>query len=417
MGQTKKIRPVFLFSERNTSQINYIGIVPAIGYNLYDQLMLGVVIHNYYLPFDNFQYVLTPLYAIGSRQFNGIGRISYSWHPDHFFRKLELGLNGSRFSTLSGIDSNNNRIVGGFYKVAPFLRLTLKNKEARSTIVKWTEFRTFWIGEKAFDYVLKPTDSTNSFPIAQKYKMRYLNQLSFHVEDYRELYPYDVQLQFEQSSEFYRLNFCTHYFFNYSQGGGISMRFFAAKFGYIGEKTSEKEFDSSPFQPKLTASRGYLGEDYTYSNYFIGRNEFSGLASQQIMMKDGGLKIRTDLFQDLQGRSDNWIVAINFNSTLPSQLLPAIIPLRIFADIGTYSGAWADNPPTSKFLYVGGLQLSFFKGLLNIYAPIIYSSDFSTNLKTVPDENSFLKKISFSIDIQDFDFKKIIGNRPFQNER
>jgi hypothetical protein len=412
----KKIQPTFLFSTHHTDRINYIGIGPAAGYNLYDQLMIGLVIHNYNLPSNNFQFLLTPLYALGSHQFNGIGKVSYSWYPDHFLRKLETGLGVARFSTLSGTDSNGHNIVGGFEKLVPFIRLTIKNRSPRATIEKWIELKTYGIAEKGFSYVVKSTDSLKSFPSPQKYVTRYLNQLTLHIEDYRVLYPYDVQFQVEQAREFYRLNLSAHYFFNYSDGGGMSVRFFAAKFGYLGERTLEEEFNTAAYQPKLTASRGYLGEDYTYSNYFLGRSEFTGFASQQIMMKDGGLKIRTDLFQDLQGRSDNWIAALNFNSTLPSKLLPAVIPLKIFADVGTYAGAWGDNPLTSKFLYVGGLQLSFFKGLLNIYAPIVYSSDFSNSLKTVPEENTFWKKISFSIDIQDFNFRKITGNIPIKND-
>ncbi|WP_315816467.1 hypothetical protein [Paraflavitalea speifideaquila] len=76
----------------------------------------------------------------------------------------------------------------------------------------------------------------------------------------------------------------------------MQVRVFAAKFGYIGGKTNDKVSRAYLYQPKLTAVRG--DEDYTYSNYFIGRSEFDGFASQQIMMRDGGLKLRTDLFQD-----------------------------------------------------------------------------------------------------------------------
>jgi len=225
------------------------------------------------------------------------------------------------------------------------------------------------------------------------------------------LYPYNVQLQFQQASEWYRLNFTSNYFFNYAEGGGMSVRLFAAKFGYIGANTVAKEFATTSYQPKLTASIG--SDDYTYSNYFIGRNEYDGFASQQIMMKDGGLKLRTDVFQNLQGRSDNWVAALNFNTTLPKQIVPAIIPLKIFLDIGTYAGGWSSNSPTSQFLYVGGLQLSLLKNIINIYAPLVYSSDFSNSLKTLPQQNTFGKKISFSIDVQNINFRKIFRNYPF----
>ncbi len=408
--QHKKIQPAFLFSQKSTDKINYINFAPAAGYNIYDKFMIGAVIHNINLPPENFQFFVVPLYATNSRQFNGMGDVSYSWYPDNRFQKIEISLGGARFSSMSGIDSNSNNIFGGFYKIVPSLRFTFRNKTARSSEDKWIEFKTFLIGEKAFDYVRKSTDSMY-YPTKQNYTTRYLNQLTFNLSDYRVLYPYTVQLQLQQASEFYRLNFTTNYFFNYSKGGGMDVRFFAAKFGYLGQRTTTKEFETSAYQPKLTATRG--DEDYTYSNYFIGRNESTGFASQQIMMKDGGLKLRTDLFQDLQGRSDNWIAAVNFNTTLPPQLFPAKLPLKIFVDIGTYAGAWSSAPSTSRFLYVGGLQLSLFKNILNIYAPLIYSSDFSNNLRSVPEENTFWKKVSFSIDVQNINFKKMFRNTPF----
>jgi hypothetical protein len=93
-------------------------------------------------------------------------------------------------------------------------------------------------------------------------------------------------------------------------------------------------------------------------------------------------------------------------------LFPVKLPLKIFADIGTYAGAWANNPPTSKFLYVAGLQVSLLKNIINIYAPLFYSSDFRNNLKTVPEENTFWKKISFSIDIQQINPKRFFGHIP-----
>ena len=142
---------------------------------------------------------------------------------------------------------------------------------------------------------------------------------------------------------------------------------------------------------------------------FYGRNENDGFASQQIMMRDGGLKIRTDLFQGLQGRSDDWIAAINLNTSLPG--LPRSFPVKLFFDAGTYAEGWHDDAPTGRFLYVGGIQLSFFKELLNFYAPLIYSKEIRDNLKTVPEENKFFNRISFSFDVQRITFRRTISNK------
>jgi hypothetical protein len=300
------------------------------------------------------------------------------------------------------------KIHTGFYKVAPALRFTFNNKNVRSSLDKWLEWRTFFIWENSFRYVLNSGDG-EFYPTEGKTTNRYLNQLTFNITDYRVLYPFDAQLQVQQGDGFYRATATGNYFFNYAGYGGLQMRVFAAKFGYIGEKTISKQFSTLVYQPKLTAVRG--NEDYTYSNYFIGRNEADGFLSQQMMMRDGGLKLRTDLFQGLQGRSDNWIASMNLNTTLPKGLLPVNLPVRIFLDAGTYADAWKKDAATSRFLYVAGLQLSLFKDLLNVYAPVLYSKEFRDNLKTVPDENSFFKKLSFSIDIHRFNIRKATGNK------
>ncbi len=404
----RKIKATAIYSRRNTDKIDYINIGPALGYNHYDQFMIGAYVHNLDLPPNHFQFLAAPLYATNSNRLNGIGGLSYSWYPDGAARRILLGLTGSRFSTISGIDSNGKKIFGGFYKMVPTLRLTLKKQDPRSTLERWMEWKTYLIGEKGFDsYVLKSSDS-NYYPVTGKYDFRYLNQLSFGIEDQRALYPYQALLQFQQAGAWWRINFTGNYFFNYERGGGLALRLFAAKFGYIGGKNAG--VDLSSFQPKLTGVTG--GEDYTYSNYFLGRNEFTGLASQQIMMRDGGLKIRTDLFQGLQGRSDNWVAAINLNSSLPTGLLPSWLPLKLFLDLGTYAEAWQNDPPTRRFLFVSGFQLTPFRDF-NIYAPLFYSSDFGNQLKTVPDQNGFFKKISFSIDFQTLKLGKGIVDNPF----
>ncbi|OQP65348.1 hypothetical protein A3860_16915 [Niastella vici] len=411
MARHKKFKPAFLFNFRNYDSINYLNWMPAIGYSAYDHFMFGLALHNYTFPAHKLQFFVAPMYATVSKQVNGIGRIGYTWRPNNTFEKIDLSVGGSHFSTLDGTDSNANKIFAGFYKLSPALKVTFNNKDPRSNLEKWLEFRTYLIWEKDFRYVLKSSDAAY-YPTEGKTTRRYLNQLSFNIADYRALYPYDVRLQVQQGEGFYRASATGNYYFNYSSYGGLQMRVFAAKFGYIGGKTLAKQIQTEVYQPKLTAVRG--NEDYTYSNYFLGRNEQTGLFSQQIMIRDGGLKIRTDLFQGLQGRSDNWIASMNLNSTLPRNLLPFPLPIKIFFDAGTYAEAWKKNAETSRFLYVAGLQVTLFKDLIQVYAPVLYSKEFRDNLKTVPEEDKFFKKISFSIDVQRFNIHKATGNKiPF----
>jgi hypothetical protein len=409
----RPLRPTLLFNVLNAHKFNYLNILPAAGYNDYDHFMIGVMIHNFNLPPQNWQMLLAPLYATGSHQVNGIAHFNYAWYPGASshptFRMIEAGVNASRFSTLSGIDSNGHHIFGGFYKVVPYVRLYFPKSSPRSTQDSWLEWKTYLIGEKNLgNYVLKTTDSLY-YPTAGKYEFRYLNQLSFTILDHRVLYPYKVTLQVQQATPFYRINLNTNYFFNYETSGGLDVRLFGAKFGYLGGINPSQDLTS--FEPKLTAVRG--SDDYTYDNYFIGRNEYNGFTSQQIMERDGFLKLRTDLFQGLQGRSDDWVASINLTSTLPPRIVPPWVPLKLFLDVGTYAAAWQANPTTSHFLYVGGFELSLLHDILRIYAPLAYSSDFSNQLKSVPGQNGFFQKISFSIDFENIPFRQLFGYTPF----
>jgi hypothetical protein len=363
------------------------------------------MIHNYQLPLPSFRFAVAPLYGTNSSDLNGIGQISYHKYSRGKISEIAVGISGAAFSMNDGVDSNGNKVFAKFSKIIPSFRLVLNNKDERSTLKRWFDLRSYLINERNLNYVFKQSDNS-IHPEEGKNAFRYINQLSFTGENFRALYPYRYRLEIQQGEEFYRAAVTFNYFFNYANEGGLKMRIAAVKFGYIGGKTPLKEANTYVYQPKLTAVRG--NEDYTYSNYFIGRNEFEGFASQQIMERDGNLKIRTDIFQDLQGRSGDWIAAINLSTSIPKKILPIPIPIKIFADAGTNADAWKKDASVSRFLYVAGLQVSLLGDLINIYAPILYSKEFSNNLKTVPEENKFFRKISFSINIQNLSSRAIV---------
>jgi hypothetical protein len=413
----KKIQPVFGVSFLDYERKHHINILPAIGYNYYDKFMLGLLLHNYNMPVSKFQFMLMPLYATGSKQVNGFGYAGYTWYTNNkTFSKIEAAVEGARFSSNRSVDTNNLTLYENFYKIVPYLRVYFKHP-ARSTVSSWLEARTYIIGEQQFNSFAGKADDPEfvSYAMTTANTNRYINQLTYGVENSRVLYPYDYQLQVQQGKDFYRVNLTGNFLFNYAKGGGMRVRVFAAKFGYIGGENIE----AFRYQPKLLGVTGE--EDYTYSNPFLGRTASyanadkpvsnKGLAAQQIMIRDGGFKLRLDPFEYIQGRSENWVAAVNFNSTLPKGMFPIELPLRIFADIGTYAEAWKKEAETSRFLFVAGLQVSLFKQLLNIYAPIVYSKEFRSNLKTLPEMDKFFKRLTFSIDVHRFNLRKVTQNK------
>jgi hypothetical protein len=303
----------------------------------------------------------------------------------------------------------------------PSFRLTLKEQNPRSTLNRFLQFKTFFIKEEALRFYRDTTVTGTDTTIETKYRVisnnRTLNQLLLVWENNRVLYPYRGELKLEQGKDFIRAGFTGNYFFNYPKGGGLDLRLFAGKFFYTVAKTFTKQSETSRYQLNMTGPNG--SEDYTYSDYFVGRNEFEGAASQQIMIRDGGFKVRTDLLSDKIGKTDDWLAAINLSSTIPSNLnplnlLPVKIPLKVFLDIGTSAETWKRSSGGDRFLFDAGLHIPLLKETVNIYIPLLYSKVYKDYIRSTIPENRFLKKISFSIDISHFRMRKFIREIPFE---
>jgi len=422
-GQEKSqgIKPVFAFGikaltdyARNPSkQLLLIG--PAIGINNYDRFQVGAFVTNYQLPPSRFFFFAAPLYAPTTKKLTGTGLMNYSIYPDRLFHKVELGVSASTFTIDEFTDDDGNKVYSSFHKIVPSLKLVLNERDPRSTIKKYIQFKTFLINEEALRFYRDTVISnTNDTTISDKYRTlsenRTLNQLKLVIENSRALYPYRGELNIEQGKDFLRTAFTGNYFFNYGVKGGLDLRFFAGKFFYTGARTFARQFSTDRYHLNMTGPNG--NEDYTYSDYFVGRNEFEGTASQQIMIRDGGFKVRTDLLADKVGRTDDWLIAVNLASSIPNSInplsiLPIKIPLKIFADIGTYAEAWDRDASTDRFLFDAGLQIQLLGETINIYVPLLYSKVYKDYFQqTLEKKNRLFRTISFSINISGFNLQK-----------
>lgn len=409
INNNKQLSITGLFNLKNTDKKHYLSFLPAIGYNFYDKLMPGLMFHNYNYPPSRLRFIATSMYGTGSGKLNSIGKISYTPFIGNSGQKLEFSLSGSSFSADVFKDSIGNNNYLRFTKIAPALRYTFANANPLSHLTKYIQWKTFFFNETELNFF---RDTIQQLDIITYPKTtRFLNQLSFVAENYRVLYPYKYSMVAEQAKEFVRLSFTGNYFFNYAKGGGLNCRLFAGKFIYTGERNFTTQYQTDRYHLNMTGANGY--EDYTYSNYFIGRNEFEGFSNRQLMIRDGGFKVRTDLLSSKIGKTDNWLAAVNLTTTIPKKynplgILPIKIPIRVFADFGTYADSWKENSTTEKILYDAGLQLSLFNNTLNIYFPILYSKSYSDYFKSTIIEKIFIKNISFSIDIQNISLKKYL---------
>jgi hypothetical protein len=382
-----------------TDKTHNLYFTPLPGYNMFDGPMLGLMLHNYTLPLPRFRYAVAPMYAFRSKQVNGIANLNYRFYPAGQLQEIRIMLDAATFSMDDFDPDNAPRISQRFTKLSPGLRLEWKNQNPRETVIKSILYKYFLIGE---DELRFQRDTVIGEDIVGTERTNYqVHQLTLGWENYRVLYPWKAELRGELGDGFGRVSFTGNYFFNFRKRGGVAVRFFAGKFFYTSEQTTDKVFETDRFHLNMSGPRGY--EDYTYSNYFVGRNAFEGFPSQQMMIRDGAFKVATDLLSQKVGKTDDWLMAANLVLDVPDRFnilnaLPGKIPLKIFADVGTFAEAWDEDNGGSRLLFDAGLQLSFLKNTVNLYIPLVYSKVYRDYFQSTPG-NGFFQRISFSVDL------------------
>lgn len=407
--------PKSIVSYINNPTKDWLLVSPVMGLNSYDKLMIGALFTNYKLPPSPFQFLVLPMYSTGAKNLTGLVKMNYSFYPTNTFRKIDLFFNASEFSSNEFVKNDGDKKIIGFQKWVPGIRFTLNENNLRKSLNRYIQWKSFFINEESFrvsyDTTITGMDTSIRQLVNTKNKSRALQQLKIVLENNRALYPYSAEFNIEQGKDFVRTAFTGKYLFNYPKSGGLDVRLFAGKFFYLGSKSFSKQFATDRYHLNMTGANGY--EDYTYSDYFIGRNKFEKLPSQQIMRRDGGFKVRTDLYADKVGKTEDWLAAVNLTTTIPAgmnplSVLPVKVPLKLFIDIGTYADAWKRDANLDRFIFDAGLQLSLFKNTVNIYIPVVYSRVYKDYIQSTLDKNKrFLKTISFSINISNFNLRNL----------
>ena len=393
-----------------------ISLFPAVGYNVYDGIQAGILLHNYTVPQKPWQWVAAPLFATGSNQLTGYGRMSYTYFPEKGrFHHFETYLGAARFNTGSISGTDGTEIFSGFTKWVPGIYLEKRRKQALSTLTKWIEVKSWIILEQGIEFTTpEPPGDTVFFPRKAPATTTFIPQVSVGWKNDRVLYPYSIVATLQQVKDIARFTVEGNYFYNYNASGkGIRARVFAGKIFYLQEKTEERRIDNSRYHFTMYAPNGR--QDYTYSQPFAERNQSPETAGRQISIRDGGFKYRSDFSSVRPGLSnqgldffDNWLAAVNLEFDIPDaynplSILPFNVPLKVFADVGTSASPWRPSSENSRFLYSIGLHLPVAKAL-KIYFPLLQSNDFKEP-NNVNDPNRpggaslWQRRLSFTLDL------------------
>ncbi|MCK7473949.1 MAG: hypothetical protein MZV49_11410 [Rhodopseudomonas palustris] len=129
-GLFRKIEPLHFQLAgvvENTEKTN-IYFFPAMGWNEYNNYMLGLLFYNSFLPRNKFEYQLMPMYGFGNHNLAGYFNLEYHILPyESIFKEVTLGLSGKRYAYSNASDDN-------FEKVKAEVNFHLKRSDPKSKI-------------------------------------------------------------------------------------------------------------------------------------------------------------------------------------------------------------------------------------------------------------------------------------------
>lgn len=363
---------------------------PAVAWNNYDKVWLGLALYNSVLPSKPLSFILMPSYGFGSKRLVGLGEANLQLFPaGSFIQRLDIT------SSAKSYHYANDAYFGSegdppyrFIKFTQQLQLTLRKKEARSTVSQWITFRNIYLMQEVPEGYYSEENYTN----------RVVNQLTYLIQQKRVLNPCSFSATMEQGNEesenFYlKTSLEGHYTITYPRKkSGIDLRMFAGFMLVSSGTTHHADFHLA----SITGSR-----DYRFDEVYLGRTASTGFLSQQVAIADGGFKVRTDGVQPELGASDTWLFALNLRAPLPF-----FSPFFVFADVGFAPGAGYYR----DFQYDAGAGFTLIPGIAEVFLPFVFSGDMKQNLNTTPYYDSWYKRISFVLNINKMHPIKAIRN-------
>ncbi len=375
------------FAGVNTDEQYKLFVAPAIAYNQYDGFMAGLLFHNLTMPENRFRFAVAPLYSIETNSFIGAGSVGYMWYPASSFKEILLQADGKTFhynETYAGLSERN---YARYSKLSSTLSFTFKENSPLSTVTKMLSLKGYSIWEDVFT-----APSASSSLITTRKKIYGLAKYQ-HSND-RTYNPFKYSAEAQIGADFAKFSAEAIARVDYNtRKKSLFLR------GYIGKFIAINGDPAVTDRYKLNAS--YSGaDDYLYDGTYLGRSARNNSAAQQISLQEGGFKV--PVF-NTAARSDDYMATINIETDLPLRRFP----IRIFADAGIIPNTkpTISNNSSTVFLYEAGLSMHIIKDVVNIYVPIIMSSDFQNYLKdTYPNKQIFGRGISFTMQFQNINW-------------
>jgi Peptidase family M1 domain len=382
-------------------------IAPALAWNNYDKMQLGLLFHSGVLP-QKTEWAIAPMYGLNSKEITGIAELKHHFYPDNGgnLYRITVGADAKRFT---GYAAPSGDYMLQYWRASPFVQVELA-KNGASHFSQTITARTAFINEETPKYDFDAVKFTATFA-GKSNETRIVNDLQYEIKDTRKLNPYNVQAQVTHSADngnetFVRVNVSGEFTATYKKNGdGFTAR------GFVGfmPLNADRKFGRFAYGFAQNGST-----DLMYDQYYFGRNDrANSIWSQQVGTGGAGFKYPNAVSQQF-GTSNALMASLNMKAALPFKL-PLGIPLKPYFDLGyhqiTAPSYLTDKGvpvnPDDELMYQGGMMLDFAKGAFNINFPLVNSQNLENALKS-RNEGNYWKSVTFTLDVLKLNPRKIL---------
>lgn len=368
--------------------------LPAVGWNQYDRMMLGLVLHNTSLPAPKLRYTLVPMYSFGRKNLSGLGDISYNPLGGKRYKSLRIGVSAMTFqydeTQTDGIFANNPRHPS-FSVIKPYAIMELGNPNRRKGFSNFIEVTGLLDWQETLTATF-PWSEQSGLLTVSGVRLNYFGTKRGPVSvfEYKSSFESVSQVSDFVNSVTGRVQLEAKYKWNYiaekKKARNIELRGYWGKVGMLSDgRTPDRRAHTENMFLMLSGASGQ--QDVFYDEYFRGRNSAPTYANnswmgqydfttngQQRMNNMGGMGTATFM------GSRSSLAAVNFSMSLPK--VPGFI--RVFADYASMPAVTVSSPTSANSLagpsqfFDAGLMIR--TGFLQVSVPLFMNIDLQKTL-------------------------------------
>lgn len=356
----------FLLGDNESDRTN-IFWTPTIGGNYYDKFMIGVGVHNYGVPFNKVNYLVMPFYSFGRQFVSGVSELSYTSLPKKNLKLSRIGVSVKSFKHDTVYRHNDSY----FISIAPYWFAKLGNRKAASpashnlrlqTVYKKDQFGPTHMDHAGayieYDYNFVKVDHTLNF----KARNEFMANLRNGDQMGRIMIESTYKIRFMRAKK----------------ERWAEVRLFAGK-QYL--NSSLNVANNYTYGMSLSGQDGR--QDLFVDEYYFGRNQSTGIWSQQRNSNMGGFRSTSNF-----GTTSDWMTTANAYFQIP--YIPKFI--GIFADYGLVGYNFAGTTNTIESAANVGLAIRM-GDIFGVYFPVWMTENLEKSYSTA----DYAERIRFTL--------------------